>query len=86
MRRARVGVENKVQSIVDVRDAAEAPILAYETPAADGRYICTSHSISSEDLDKEGARESSEKLQKLGWSSSPLEWRILSSILWKAMG
>lgn len=41
--------EDKLQSnvgsrdIVDVRDVAEALILAYEKPEAEGRYICTAH-------------------------------------------
>ncbi|KAJ4830643.1 hypothetical protein Tsubulata_051137 [Turnera subulata] len=43
-------VENKVRSVVDVRDVAEALILVYETLDAGGRYICTSLSISTQDL------------------------------------
>ncbi|XP_047956747.1 cinnamoyl-CoA reductase 1-like [Salvia hispanica] len=42
--------ENSVRAIVDVRDVAEAIKLVYETPQARGRYICTSHMISIEDL------------------------------------
>ncbi|TXG51859.1 hypothetical protein EZV62_021028 [Acer yangbiense] len=42
--------ENKVRQIVDVRDVAEALLLAYEMPEAEGRYICTAHSIRARDL------------------------------------
>lgn len=42
--------ENKLQKIVDVRDVAEALLLAYEKTEADGRYICTAHMIKSQDL------------------------------------
>lgn len=43
-------VENKLRMIVDVRDVAEAILLAYEKPEAEGRYICTAHSIKTKDL------------------------------------
>ncbi|KAK0575966.1 hypothetical protein LWI29_009713 [Acer saccharum] len=43
-------LENKVRQIVDVRDVAEALLLAYEKPEAEGRYICTAHSIRARDL------------------------------------
>ncbi|GKV33370.1 hypothetical protein SLEP1_g41890 [Rubroshorea leprosula] len=36
-------LENKLRNIVDVRDVAEALLLAYEKPEAEGRYICTAH-------------------------------------------
>jgi nucleoside-diphosphate-sugar epimerase len=36
--------------IVDVRDVAEALILAYEKPEAEGRYICTAHTIKAKGL------------------------------------
>ncbi|GLT35289.1 hypothetical protein SLA2020_097560 [Shorea laevis] len=35
--------KNKLRNIVDVRDVAEALLLAYEKPEAEGRYICTAH-------------------------------------------
>ncbi|KAF3449190.1 hypothetical protein FNV43_RR09918 [Rhamnella rubrinervis] len=38
-------MENKVRRIVDVRDVAEALLLAYEKLEAEGRYICTAHAI-----------------------------------------
>ncbi|XP_058073385.1 cinnamoyl-CoA reductase 1-like [Magnolia sinica] len=43
-------VENRVYVIVDVRDVAEALLLAYETQEASGRYICCSHLIRLQDL------------------------------------
>ncbi|KAI4339975.1 hypothetical protein MLD38_024857 [Melastoma candidum] len=35
-------------AFVDVRDTAEAILLAYENPEADGRYICSSHEMRNE--------------------------------------
>ncbi|XP_015879965.3 cinnamoyl-CoA reductase 1 [Ziziphus jujuba] len=43
-------VENKLRMIVDVRDVAEALLLAYEKPEAEGRYICTAHAIKTRNL------------------------------------
>ncbi|XP_062097173.1 cinnamoyl-CoA reductase 1-like [Humulus lupulus] len=43
-------IENRLRSIVDVRDVAEAILMAYEKPEAEGRYICTSHIIKAKDL------------------------------------
>ncbi|KAK1555141.1 hypothetical protein Q3G72_022437 [Acer saccharum] len=43
-------MENKHRSIVDVRDVAEAVLLAYEKPEAEGRYICTAYTIRLRDL------------------------------------
>ncbi|KAD2804618.1 hypothetical protein E3N88_37995 [Mikania micrantha] len=40
-------LENRLRLIVDVRDVAEALILVYEKPEANGRYICSSHEIRS---------------------------------------
>ncbi|XP_042038615.1 cinnamoyl-CoA reductase 1-like [Salvia splendens] len=45
-------MDNYLHMIVDVRDVAEAMILAFETPNARGRYLCTSHMIKNEDLVK----------------------------------
>ncbi|KAK4428275.1 Cinnamoyl-CoA reductase 1 [Sesamum alatum] len=42
--------ENKVRKIVDVRDVAEALKLVYEKPEAEGRYICTAHTIKTQDI------------------------------------
>ncbi|XP_058220495.1 cinnamoyl-CoA reductase 1-like [Rhododendron vialii] len=42
--------ENRLLKIIDVRDVAEALLLAYEKPEADGRYICTAHMIKLQDL------------------------------------
>lgn len=39
--------------IVDVRDVAQAVLLAYEKPGAEGRYICTAHHIKARDLVEE---------------------------------
>ncbi|PNT47074.1 hypothetical protein POPTR_002G004100v4 [Populus trichocarpa] len=43
-------LENKLRNLVDVRDVAEALLLVYEKPEAEGRYICTAHEIRTEDL------------------------------------
>ncbi|XP_012446982.1 cinnamoyl-CoA reductase 1 [Gossypium raimondii] len=43
-------LENKLRKIVDVRDVAQALLLVYEKPAAEGRYICTAHTIKARDL------------------------------------
>ncbi|CAI9115301.1 OLC1v1016168C3 [Oldenlandia corymbosa var. corymbosa] len=43
-------VENKARPTVDVRDVAEALLLLYEKPEAEGRYICTSHPCSDGEL------------------------------------
>ncbi|KAF7140877.1 hypothetical protein RHSIM_Rhsim06G0002800 [Rhododendron simsii] len=43
-------LENSSRYIVDARDVAEALLLAYEKPEAKGRYICTAHTIRSQDL------------------------------------
>ncbi|XP_028057645.1 cinnamoyl-CoA reductase 2-like [Camellia sinensis] len=42
--------ENNLRMIVDVRDVAEALLLAYEKPEAEGRYICIAYMIKSQDL------------------------------------
>lgn len=43
-------LENRLRNLIDVRDVAEALLLAYEKPEAKGRYICTAHAIRSQDL------------------------------------
>ncbi|KAF7843211.1 cinnamoyl-CoA reductase 2-like [Senna tora] len=43
-------LENKHRWIVDVRDLADAILMAYEKPEAEGRYICTAHSIKTQEL------------------------------------
>lgn len=43
-------VENTLRSAVDVRDVAEALILAYEKVEAEGRYICTAHTFKVKSL------------------------------------
>ncbi|KAK7854084.1 cinnamoyl-coa reductase 2 [Quercus suber] len=43
-------LENKLRLIIDVRDVAEALLLAYENPEAEGRYICTAHTIKAKDI------------------------------------
>ncbi|GMP44407.1 hypothetical protein CsSME_00013352 [Camellia sinensis var. sinensis] len=44
--------KNNLRMIVDVRDVAEALLLAYEKPEAEGRYMCTAYMIKSQDLVK----------------------------------
>ncbi|KAG6704512.1 hypothetical protein I3842_07G136200 [Carya illinoinensis] len=88
-------VENWLSWIVDVRDLAEALILAFEKPEAEGRYICMSHMIKTESLvdmlkseyphynfteAQEEIRMSSEKLQRFGWSYRPLKDTIIDSV------
>lgn len=36
-------MEDKVRNMVDARDVADALLLAYESPEAAGRYICSAH-------------------------------------------
>lgn len=36
--------------IVDVRDVAQALLLVYEKPEAEGRYICTAHKAKEKDV------------------------------------
>ena len=43
-------MENKDRPIIDVRDLAEAILLVYEKPEAQGRYICSSHTIPTQEL------------------------------------
>ncbi|PWA37387.1 NAD(P)-binding Rossmann-fold superfamily protein [Artemisia annua] len=43
-------LENRLRLIIDVRDLAEALILVYEKPEANGRYICVSHEIRTKDM------------------------------------
>ncbi|CAI0426160.1 unnamed protein product [Linum tenue] len=43
-------VENKHWMVVDVRDVAEALVLVYEKPDAEGRYICSAHSVRVKDM------------------------------------
>ncbi|KAF6151105.1 hypothetical protein GIB67_010004 [Kingdonia uniflora] len=83
-------LENRFQNFVDVRDTAEALLLAYEKPEAEGRYICTSHKMRIKDLVeklrsiftdvKEEQVLSSEKLQKLGWNYRSLEQTLIDSV------
>ncbi|XP_043712210.1 cinnamoyl-CoA reductase 1-like [Telopea speciosissima] len=92
-------VENRVAKIVDVRDVAEALLLAYEKHEAKGRYVCSAHMATAKDLvDKlrslypnysypkiftevdEGAKLSSEKLQRLGLKFRPLEETLVDSV------
>ncbi|KAF5955842.1 hypothetical protein HYC85_008698 [Camellia sinensis] len=42
--------ENNLRMIVDVRDVAEALLLAYEKPEAEGRYMYIAYMIKSQDL------------------------------------
>ncbi|VAI78483.1 unnamed protein product [Triticum turgidum subsp. durum] len=43
-------VENRFWNLVDVRDVADALLLAYENPAASGRYICSPVRIKVSDV------------------------------------
>lgn len=43
-------IENKLRTLVDVRDVAEALILVYERPEAEGRYLCYAHTVRSSTL------------------------------------
>ncbi|AQL04883.1 Dihydroflavonol-4-reductase [Zea mays] len=46
----RETVENRLRNMVDVRDVADALVLAYENPEASGRYICSSHPLKVSDM------------------------------------
>ncbi|KAB2631980.1 cinnamoyl-CoA reductase 2-like [Pyrus ussuriensis x Pyrus communis] len=46
-------LENNPRMIVDVRDVAEAVVMVYEKPEAEGRYICTAHNIKTTALVEE---------------------------------
>ncbi|KAI3938078.1 hypothetical protein MKW98_018634 [Papaver atlanticum] len=39
-----------VQRVVDVRDVAEAVLLAYEMPGAEGRYLCSAFMVDMQEL------------------------------------
>lgn len=41
---------NNLGWYVDVRDVAEALLMTYEKPEAEGRYICSSHTVYRQDL------------------------------------
>ncbi|KAK6939130.1 NAD-dependent epimerase/dehydratase [Dillenia turbinata] len=43
-------LENKLRMTVDVRDVAEALLLVYNKPEAEGRYICTAHMVKAQEL------------------------------------
>ncbi|KAM3192627.1 hypothetical protein ACQJBY_069689 [Aegilops geniculata] len=43
-------VENKLRNVVDVRDVADALLLAYENSEASGRYICSSKPVKVSDM------------------------------------
>ncbi|PQQ10588.1 cinnamoyl-CoA reductase 2-like isoform X1 [Prunus yedoensis var. nudiflora] len=47
----RVGKQGPI--VVDVRDVAQAVLLAYEKPEAEGRYMCTATTIKARDLVEE---------------------------------
>ncbi|PAN23254.1 hypothetical protein PAHAL_4G079200 [Panicum hallii] len=46
----RDAIENRIRNIVDVRDVADALLLAYEKSEASGRYICCSPPIKVSDI------------------------------------
>ncbi|KAJ6392473.1 hypothetical protein OIU77_026268 [Salix suchowensis] len=43
-------LDSGTRSFVDVRDTAKALLLIYEKDEAEGRYICSSHEITTQDL------------------------------------
>nr|XP_034599471.1 cinnamoyl-CoA reductase 2-like [Setaria viridis] len=92
-------VEHKFEHFVDVRDVADALLLAYENPKASGRYLCSSALIRVSDIvnilknsyptynyhknfveAENSTRCNTEKLEKLGWSSRPMEKTLHDSI------
>ncbi|KAG1359014.1 putative tetraketide alpha-pyrone reductase 1-like [Cocos nucifera] len=76
-------MENILWNVVDVRDVADALLLAYEKPEASGRYLCAPYPITTRDLVDllkgiiievpPNPPQTSEKLKKLGWKCRPLE-------------
>ncbi|KAI3952552.1 hypothetical protein MKW92_036213 [Papaver armeniacum] len=90
---------NIVRLVVDVRDFAEAVLLVYEKPEAEGRYLCSAPSVERHDFidklksiypkfsclpmtpgEEKGQELNCEKLQKLGWTTRPLEETLLDSV------
>ncbi|XP_050378370.1 cinnamoyl-CoA reductase 1-like [Argentina anserina] len=43
-------MEYRPQRLVDVRDLAQAVLLTYEKPEAEGRYLCVSHHFKTQEL------------------------------------
>ncbi|XP_026404183.1 cinnamoyl-CoA reductase 2-like [Papaver somniferum] len=43
-------IDNNERRIVDVRDVAEAVLLAYEKPEAEGRYLCSTYTVNTQEL------------------------------------
>ncbi|KAM5573980.1 hypothetical protein ABKV19_013482 [Rosa sericea] len=50
LKEGKESLENRPRQMVDVRDLAEALLMAYEKPEAEGRYICKSHNVKNGDL------------------------------------
>ncbi|KAL6178794.1 hypothetical protein ACLB2K_050312 [Fragaria x ananassa] len=50
LKEGKESLENRPRKIVDVRDLAQALLMTYEKPEAEGRYICMSHSVKNRDL------------------------------------
>ncbi|CAL5010564.1 unnamed protein product [Urochloa decumbens] len=63
-------VQNGFKNLVDVRDVADALLLAYENPQASGRFVEVEGSYTY----------NTEKLRKLGWTTKPMEETLRDSI------
>ncbi|PVH36349.1 hypothetical protein PAHAL_6G056000 [Panicum hallii] len=63
-------VQNGFKNLVDVRDVADALLLAYENPQASGRFVEF----------EGGYTYDTEKLRKLGWTYRPMEETLRDSI------
>ncbi|KAK9109319.1 hypothetical protein Sjap_017379 [Stephania japonica] len=66
-------MENKVRNVVDVRDVAEALLLRYEKPEAEGRCVF-------KEVEEEESKVSSAKMQRPGWKFRPVEETLADSV------
>lgn len=72
------GIMNLTWGFVDVRDVAEAHVLAMETPGAKGRYICAGETVAMRQLVELLARSgyADRKLPKLGMDCSAGDFAV----------
>ncbi|KAI3931112.1 hypothetical protein MKW92_026548 [Papaver armeniacum] len=82
-----------IKLLKDVRDVADAILLAYEKPEAEGRYICSAYRVRMQELidqlktrypnynyPKKPTHLSCGKLEKLGWKYMTLEESLVDSV------
>uniref|UniRef100_A0A0E0QF72 NAD-dependent epimerase/dehydratase domain-containing protein n=1 Tax=Oryza rufipogon TaxID=4529 RepID=A0A0E0QF72_ORYRU len=71
-------VGNRLETLLDVRDVADALLLVYANSGGSERYICSSTPRKLMD-EEQNTRFSSEKLEKLGWTFRPMEETLRDS-------